>query len=367
MNHLATGAARAIALLTLAVATAACADGGAADMFAAPDPASAADVDDTTALSDVTADGVATVGQVDVAPDDIGAFRLNDSDLDDAEVGQAVTAYQMFLTATDAYRVNTESDLDALAALAGPGVVDVVAAERDAELAAADQVDVHLVDRRSRANVMNVVGDAEALLLHDCVEVEADTDFWGPVTTSTNLVDQIVTMGQAGTGWVVTDIDVRHTGEVGTTGLGCVPDRHVPRLTALVDGFFEGMVQLGQDPTGGVPAAVLDLLPEDQRATAEADALVQREDGIVFTDPVVYDYEVLGSAPSYGNRSFVVAVCATYPDGWYAREVGTGEVVHEGFAPGGQYYHELVITSVPDEAGGHVDTIVDAVNAGPVC
>ena len=63
-----------------------------------------------------------------------------------------------------------------------------------AELTAAEEIGVRLLDRRSRANVRNVVGDGQALLLHDCVDVERDTDVWGPLTTTTTFVDQLVTL-----------------------------------------------------------------------------------------------------------------------------------------------------------------------------
>lgn len=365
MNLLAIRWRRLAALGSLVLVGAACAtsnsDASTADeMFATADePAASA--------AEVAADGAVAIDANGSTQVGTGDFRLNDSELGDTEVEQAVAAYQVFLTATDAFRLDPAADLDDLTTLAAADVAEAVAVERADELAAADEVDVHLTDRRSTANVMNVVGDADALLLHDCVEVEADTDFWGPITTSTTLIDQIVTMGHTGTGWVVTDIDVRHTGSPVSPGLGCVPDHHAQRVTGVVGGFYDGMVTLGQDPAGGVPDSVLGLLPEDQREAAEADAEAQRDDGIVFTDAVDYTYEVLGSAPSYGDRSFVVAVCATYPDGWYARQADTGAVVEEAFAPGAQYYHELVITSLVDETGGRTDTILDAVNPGPTC
>ncbi|MEM9890633.1 MAG: hypothetical protein AAF962_07210 [Actinomycetota bacterium] len=356
-----------IAALAVLISTAVACAGSADGDLPAPADVGAEGDGAATSVSEATADGALAVGPGLVDPDGSVAFVHNGSTLDADAVGEAVAAYQAFLTATDAYRLHTEADSGGLTALAAPDVVETVMAERGIELAAEAEVDMQLLDRRSRANVVNVVGDTGALLLHDCVEVESDTDVWGPVTTTTTFVDQIVTLGHAGTGWLVTDIDVRHTGQVGAPGLGCVPDRHVSRLVGLTEGFFDAMVALGRDPDGGVPTSVLSLLPEDQHAAAEADVAAQRDAGIVFTDPVTYTYDVLGSAPTYGDRSFVVAVCATYPDGWYARSADTGEPVDEAFAPGVRYYHELVITSLPDGAGGYTDTIVDAVNPGPSC
>ena len=364
------------ALAAVVLATSACGLGGSDDMFSAADDAAAPDAVETDAEAADGTDGAtdgatAAEGAAPVGfSGRTGTFGLNDSDLTDDEVAEAVGAYQEFLDAKNRFRVDQELTADdELTVLAASGIVAELGAWRDQGVQADEDFDVEVLERRSQANVKNVVGDNGRLLLHDCLEEEEDRETFGTPLTSATIVDQIITMSNAGTGWVVQDIDVRHSGGIDSSGLGCVPDYHLPRLEAFLDDFHGEIAAMQADPAGGVSDALASYVNDDQRDALVASVEQRANDGFVVREREAHTYEVLGTAPEYGNRSFVVAVCGTYPDGAYARDPDTGDVVEgEGsLEPGSQIYREVVVTSLPDDNGGFTNRVVDIVNPAQSC
>ncbi len=256
-------------------------------------------------------------------------FDVDDPDLE----GSLRSFYDEFLLASDCHRTPGEQasrEGSGLADLASPAVV----AEHDAWRAANEahgEGFQRVVTMESSANVSEVNLEGARPAIVDCT-VETATMISGQDVRA--YVSRVVQVATEGGRLAVVDVGVTHEGKIDSPGYSCVPGPLAESARATVEEMEAAYARAQADPRVGMAEPLAGLVAdplESELASALAD---QARLGISNTSPSESTLVVEGIDPRGLGLVVVVSVCATYPEGLAARDLGSGEVVREVSPPG---------------------------------
>lgn len=307
----------------------------------------------------------AAAGPIDLAPIALDEWTMTEEDAE-----EVLAFYGDFLALSDAALLGDEGAADELDLILDP-LIRYLAEDwqsRNEQLAAQG---LSIIDRSSEPNIISLTGSADGAVVHDCVVQQITDEF--TQTTRTEHVEQITVLRQTSGLWLVSLVEILHTGNLDSGPVRCVSYAERGSAEVVLVATLDGLSSAWADPEAGVDhlAGVIgaDFL---ERVDDEIGTMVA--EGVYADGEQNHSVEVIGAYLLGDDTSYLVTSCTDFPTGLIRRSAATGEPIDVGESEAsapvtGTVYREWTVANEPGDDGEDrlVVTTLDVQRVGSSC